>query len=83
MTPETKSDTIEIRVNGELFCEFIVDHMSIEVTRREVLLRGRCRDNYADKVMFSSEALDRLGYALDASDIPPVRRTWLRRWFGP
>jgi hypothetical protein len=75
-TGERKSDTIELMVNGELLAEFIVDRLSVQITRREVFIRGECRDTYADKVFLNSDALEALGYAPDGSDLPPVRRRW-------
>lgn len=75
-----KSDTITLHVNGELLTEFIVDHLAVQITRREVLIRGKCRDTHEDKVLLSSVALETLGYAPDGSDLPePVRPSWWHR----
>ena len=83
---EKKSDTIALHVNGELLAEFIVDRLSIQITRHEVAIRGECRDTYEDKVFLNSAALERLGYTPDGSDIPPVlpvKASWWRRLVGP
>jgi hypothetical protein len=83
---EAKSDTIQLFVNGEQLAEFIVDRMSVQITRHEVLIRGECRDTYADKVLLDSDALERLGYQPDGSDLPepvPLHQSYwsrLRRW---
>jgi len=78
--PEKKSDTIALHVNGELLAEFIVDRLSIQITRHEVDIRGECRDTHEDRVMLNSAALERLGYAPDGSDIPEcVPVSWWRR----
>ena len=74
--PERKSDTIEIHVNGRILAEFIVERMSVQITRHQVLVRGVCRDTYADKVLLNADALEDCGYAADGSDIP---QPWWRR----
>lgn len=80
---ERKSDTIELRVNGEILAEFIVDRLHIDLTRYEVLIRGECRDTYADKVFLNSDALEAFGYEPDGSDIPePAQPSWWQRIRG-
>ncbi|SHQ50896.1 hypothetical protein [Mycobacteroides abscessus] len=76
---ECKSDTIEVRVNGVPLTEFIVNRLSIQITRREVLIRGECTDTQADKVLLNDEALESLGYSPDLSSLPPVNLPWLKR----
>ncbi len=78
MSGERKSDTIELRINGEALAEFIVDRLSIDITRRQVLIRGVCRDTYADKVLLNGDALEGLGYAPDGSDLPEPSPWWRR-----
>lgn len=78
VTTEGKSDTVALWVNGELLAEFIVDKLAVQITRHEVLIRGECRDTYADKVLLNSDVLEALGYAPDGSDVPNPPSRWRR-----
>jgi len=76
---EPKSRTIELLVDGEPMAEFIVDRLSVQITRHEVIIRGDCRDTYEDKVLLNAETLEQLGYQPDGSDIPLPVKPWWRR----
>lgn len=78
MSGERKSRTIELRVDGEMLAEFIVDGLSVEITRHLVTIHGVCRDTYEDKVFLNSEALESCGYAPDGSDLPEPHKPWWR-----